>query len=800
MKSAQKNVSPIRCWIRAVASKLLRGRRRRRFAVGLMLSSLAATGCATAPLAVMHEKTIGNSTTEVDRIAQAIDRNVPEVFTDVAPAQQPLTTQQLQSVDSYQDLKLEEILARGLGSSSVLRDVGGAVLRAPDSMSTSVSRQLAQTDPRYGTEAALSAFDAQLAATANFNKNDRIYNNSFFAGGATAFLQDYHDYQMELSKRSAAGSLMAVRGVSNYDNNNAPANNFASSWNSWIEGELRQPLLQGGGLEFNRIAGPNAAPGSYNGIMIAKVNSDMTDADFQVALRDYVSNVENAYWDLYLAWRDYDAKRQALAEIERLYDEKYGRLLEDANAKDTVNVVDAAYVRQQMLQLRNEVREALHGRLLNGTEVRNGSSGGTMQNTSGVLAAERRLRLLIGLPATDGKVIRPADEPTTAEFAFSWDLVTAEALAQRPELQKSNLAVRKRELELLAAKNFLNPKLDAVGRYRFRGFGDSLIAGGNQGGGSPASSIGNLAEGDQQEWAVGVELTIPIGYRKAHAAVSHAELNLMRERSVQREQQREVLSNLTGAWGDKDRAYESMKTALEQYLAAREYVDGIVSREETPDDRKIDGWRRLAQAESLLFRARAEYAVALKNIHYEKGSIIEYKNMRIHAPEVAPLTPPGIPDSTPQPAPANQPEPPSSTNSRSDLPAQKVSPALMVRPASQTPSHSSPTSDATPEPPKNTAPTSPKTSAKGPTRGSNSAEQQINGSPRTTSSNLKIPGLPGVTPFRTPSRERLHSRLTSEAGENNQGSSRGATASLDDAPVNKPPNPSSEKLAGRASL
>ncbi|MEY2727784.1 MAG: hypothetical protein RLZZ458_3651 [Planctomycetota bacterium] len=651
----------LRLWLRGMVRRLRSQRCSKKLSAGLMITSISAAGCATAPLAVMHEKTIGNSTADVDRIAREIDSNVPEIFTDIAPAQQPLTPEQMESPESYQDLKLEEILSRGLGSSSVLRDVGGAVLRAPDSMSTSVSRQLAQTDPRFGTEAALSAFDAQLAATANFNKNDRIYNNAFFAGGANSFLQDYHDYQLELSKRSAAGSLMALRGVSNYDNNNAPANNFPSSWNSWVEGELRQPLLQGGGLEFNRIAGPGAIPGAYNGIMIAKVNTDMSDADFQVALRDYVSNVENAYWDLYLAWRDYDAKRRALAEVEKLYDEKYGKPIEEAKKKKlplnetAVNLTDAAYVRQQMLQLRNEVREALHGRLITGTEVRNGSSGGTLQGTSGVLAAERRLRLLIGLPAADGRIIRPVDEPTTAEFAFNWDMVSAEAVAARPELQKQNLAVKKRELELLAARNFLNPKLDAVGRYRVRGFGDSLVSGGNQAGTSPASAVGNLAGGDHQEWAVGVEMTIPIGYRKAHAAVSHAELNLMRERSVQREQQREILSNLTGAWGDKDRAYESMKTALEQFLAAREYVDGIISREETPDDRKIDGWRRLALAESLLFRARAEYAIALKNIHYEKGSILEYKNMRVHSVDAQPSAPADVPAAPVESAPEAKP-------------------------------------------------------------------------------------------------------------------------------------------------
>jgi hypothetical protein len=124
-----------------------------------------------------------------------------------------------------------------------------------------------------------------------------------------------------LSKRSATGSRIALRSLTNYDSNNAPANLFTSSWDSWFEGEIRQPLLQGGGLEFNRIAGPGATPGIYNGVLIAKVNSDINQADFTIAMRDYVSNVENAYWDLYLAYRELDARKKAMERSLVLWNE-----------------------------------------------------------------------------------------------------------------------------------------------------------------------------------------------------------------------------------------------------------------------------------------------------------------------------------------------------------------------------------------------------------------------------------------------------------------------------------------------
>ena len=53
-----------------------------------------------------------------------------------------------------------------------------------------------------------------------------------------------------------------------------------------------------------------------------------------------------------------------------------------------------------------------------------------------------------------------------------------EAFHQRPELQERHLKAKKREMELLAARNFPTPRLDAVARYRFRGFGDDLVGAG----------------------------------------------------------------------------------------------------------------------------------------------------------------------------------------------------------------------------------------------------------------------------------------------------------------------------------
>ena len=67
------------------------------------------------------------------------------------------------------------------------------------------------------------------------------------------------------------------------------------------------------GTEFNRIAGPRATPGFFfsNGILIARINNDIAIADFELSVRDTVSIVEDAYWELYFAYRNLDAQVSA---------------------------------------------------------------------------------------------------------------------------------------------------------------------------------------------------------------------------------------------------------------------------------------------------------------------------------------------------------------------------------------------------------------------------------------------------------------------------------------------------------
>jgi outer membrane protein TolC len=612
--------------------------------VGALLRTLCAThallfvvfcGCRSREV---WQDTLGDDTAQIDHIARRMDCPTAEIH-PAAFAEAPVTIRHKADLDAirYRDSTLDEVLAIALHNSDVLRELGGTVLRNPASIRSRFTDGLVVTNPRFSPEAALSAFDAQLSASAFFNNNRQLANNPFFSGGANPFIQDLHEYSVELSKNTATGSTLALRSVSTYDGNNAPSNTFPNAWVTYLEGEIRKPMLQGGGLQFNRIAGPGSTAGVYNGLLIAKVNSDMSQAEFEIAVRNYVNDVTNAYWDLYFAYRNLDARSQAMKRAL----ESWNRI--SARQKSDIETgASEALAREQYYRFKADVDEAISGRVTLGTRTGNGSTGGTLEAAGGVQTTERRLRLLIGIKITDGELIRPSDEPTEADIVFDWYNVQQDALQLRSELRRQQMLVRKREMELLAARNFLNPRLDAVARYRFRGFGDDLInTDGVNSGTAPASALGHLANGDFQEWLLGFEYEVPLGYRKGHLAVQNAELQLSRERIIHREQQREIVHNLSNAITDAARAYAACKNSLNRYLAARELLDAYDAQDkndmDVDVDHLLDAQRRVVEAELRYYRSRTEYAISLKNVHLEKGSLLSYHDLHVfnHQPQIA---------------------------------------------------------------------------------------------------------------------------------------------------------------------
>ncbi len=504
-------------------------------------------------------------------------------------------------------MSLDECVLQALSGSKVIQRLGGIVVNSPQAATTLLDPALIESNPLQSVEAALSAFDADVATSFFFNRNERSFNNVFFGAGAATLTTNASTFQTSLQKRAANGATFSLRNQIDYNRNDSPANLFGSAYDIVNLVEVRQPLGRGFGTLFNRIAGPNALPGQYNGVLLARIRSDVTLADFEAAVRGLVRDVERNYWELYFAYRNVDTQIEA-RESARSTWEKRKLLYEGGEARPD----DEAQARQQFFTFENQVINALTGQSV---------------GQAGLIGSERNLRRLLGLPVSDGRIIRPSTEPVTSPVVFDWDDSQNHALGRRVELRRQKWVIRQRELELVASKKINRWQFDLVGQYGFRGFGDNLFGSRSRQNGS---AVEDLFSGDLDDWQLGVEVGGPIGLRQGHLAVRNAELNLNREKVILREQQKQILHDLSGSMVEIDRAFASLNANANNRIAIEEELIPKRARFEEGEEQiffLLDVRQRLATVESSVHRSIVDYNLALLEYAFTTGSLLSRYNI-----------------------------------------------------------------------------------------------------------------------------------------------------------------------------
>ncbi len=565
-------------------------------------------------------------------ITQATEIEYPDVdqcsLDEVAGARAPATVMNFDDL-TITDITLEEAVRNALDNSKVMKSLGGvsygsggtqgtpgALLSSPDGAITTYTPAITESDPRYGTEAALAAFDTAFTSSVFWEKNDTPQNvtSTVSSFRPEVYQQDLGTFQAKFQKTAATGATWSIAHNVQYEWNNATASrSWPSDYAVNVEAQFRQPLMQGSGVQYNRIAGPGAIPGYNNGVMIARLRTDVALAEFEAGVRNLVNDVETAYWNLYYAYR-----RMNTAVAGR---DSTLRAWQVINAKRQANAEGGTI--QSEAQARNQY--------WNFQSI-------VQTSQSSLFKAERALRYIMGLSPTDGRLFRPKDEPTKALARFDWNEVLAEGLARSVELRRQKWRIKERDLELIAAKNYLLPRVDAVGLYRWLGLGDDLISGSNtvDSNGRITNAYGSMTSGDYQEWYLGFELEIPLGFRKEMAGVRQAQLQLARDRAVLQEQELELTHQLSTAIGDLELYYTTTQTNLNRMLAARDEVDGRRAVWVAGVDKQLEGdtinlylnsLQRLAEAESEYFNSLKDYNLAIMNIHYRKGSLLEYNGV-----------------------------------------------------------------------------------------------------------------------------------------------------------------------------
>ncbi|MDZ7617045.1 MAG: TolC family protein, partial [Patescibacteria group bacterium] len=206
-----------------------------------------------------------------------------------------------------------------------------------------------------------------------------------------------------------------------------------------------------------------------------------------------------------------------------------------------------------------------------------------------------------------------------------------EALARNAELREQKWVVKRREMELMASKNFLLPRLDAVGRYRWLGLGHELLNSGSSNFlDTDSNAYASMTNGRFQEWLLGFELSVPLGFRREMAGVRNAQMIVARERARLQEMELELSHQISHYIREMESQYVLTQTNWNRRAAAQRQVQAVAEAYDTGTvtiDVLLEAQRRLAVAESDFFRSVVDYNTAIMQVHKQKGSLLEHSGV-----------------------------------------------------------------------------------------------------------------------------------------------------------------------------
>ena len=274
---------------------------------------------------------------------------------------------------------------------------------------------------------------------------------------------------------------------------------------------------------YNRIAGPfNPLRGigtylQFDGVIIARINTDIRLADFEAGVRNFVSDVENAYWELYFAYRNLEAAKIGRDSASANLAEGHALFVGEARGGEADKEAQA---REQYFFFRGQLETRLDRPV-----------------------PRREPAALHDGP---GRHRWPPDPPhatsrPTPASASTGAKSTPKACAARVELRQQKWRIKQRELELIASKNLLLPRLDAVGTLSLARLGRRLDRLPRQSVNRPSAPVRSYGtDAFSHAWPAATSrngssacrFSMPIGFRQPLAAVRNAQLQLARERSV----------------------------------------------------------------------------------------------------------------------------------------------------------------------------------------------------------------------------------------------------------------------------
>ncbi|SRR5579885_283187 len=521
-------------------------------------------------------------------------------------------------VQRYNPLLAKEVLKRAEGGGA-LRSVGQGVAAGPQSVSlagVSVNATGLVSSGGGGVSSgggivtqlgpAIPAFDPNLIVFTSFNHVTTPQSNTFLTG-IPELIQTSQSVQAAISKNWSSGTTAQLT----YASQHVSVNSRNFGVNPYTTGDLdlqvTQNLLQGFGPAVNA-----------RNIRVQKNNLKVADLQFKQQVITTVSAVLNLYWDLVSFRQDYQSRQRELQAAQQLLEDDRKQVEIGVLAEIEITRAQAGVATAEQDLLVSQTNLLQQETILKNALSRNGISAANLSDV--------HIIPLDSIPTPGGDDNTPLDQ------------LVNEALANRPEVQQSQINIESNKMNLVGIKNSLRPTLQAFGELTNNALAGELTALGAMVPANYAFAGGygtfwsQILSRNYPNYSAGFSLNIPLRNRAAQADYVTSELELRQNELTLQKTRSQIKVDVQNAYIGVRQArarYEAAvraRTLQQQTLDAdqQKYAAGVTTSYQVMLDQ-----RDLANAITTEIEALANYSHARIAMDQALGRTLQVNNISI---------------------------------------------------------------------------------------------------------------------------------------------------------------------------
>ena len=452
---------------------------------------------------------------------------------------------------------------------------------------------------------AKAAYDPSLSGSFSLSSSRNANTNRFDSAESGGFLTSKSmRWSANFSQPVKTGGTFSASYSGNRSSSNSNSSNFNPNYSANGSIDFKQPLWKNFTIDSNRV-----------NLKIRKLDIETSDITFKQTVTTNISRIKQQYWALVSAIEDYVIQRNSMRLA--MINLRDNRKRVEVGTQAPITIIESEYQLAQRRQSLNSAEETIQRQ---------------MNSMRQYISDDRNNEIW-------SKVIVPTETPDFLEYRIELDTAIETALQKSPDIQKSDLELKKTDINLKLSRNNKKMQADLTASFNNSGNAGTTKLTPDDPFYPPIDQIGgfgqsfkNLFNSGLYGWSLSLNLQVPLRNRSAETAYATQLITKDRTLLNRKKLEQNLVVQIRNAYQALQTARLQVETAKLGKRLAEEQLDGENKRYDaglTENYRVLDRQDQLASAENSELKSLINYKNAIITLQEQMNTLLEESNLEI---------------------------------------------------------------------------------------------------------------------------------------------------------------------------